>query len=215
MESLPKDLVNHLINNVDDKSILQLIKTSNRFRNLADERFFEELIKRRYPYFVKWKLRNETWKELFSNMVYYMEKLEKEFGIPYIPTEFFDPRRFYLNNKGKMSIWNQALLYANVYGDINIVKKLLTTMRKMGETPKLDSSFIAAEKGNLNLLKYLISQGYRGFNYALSRAAFVGQLEIVKYLVENFNNLDITSALDYARRNKNNKEVVEYLESKI
>lgn len=214
MQSLPKDLVNHLINDVDDKSILQLIKTSSRFRNLADERFFEELIKRRYPYFVKWKLRNETWKGLFSNMVYYMEKLEKEFGIPYIPTEFFDPRRFYLNNKGKMNIWNQALIYANVYGDINIVKKIITTMREMGETPKLDSSFIAAEKGNLNLLKYLISQGYRGFNYTLSRAAFVGQLEIVKYLVENYN-LDITSALDYARRNKNNKEVVEYLESKI
>jgi len=74
---------------------------------------------------------------------------------------------------------------------------------------------IAAEKGNLEILKLLHEKfGQIDKNYALSLAAGEGHLSVVKFLIENNKGLDINRAINSAT-NRGHPEIVKYFSSLV
>jgi len=62
-------------------------------------------IERKYPLLIEFKWKNQTWKEFYLEMVYYLSKLEEKFGIPYIPTKDYNPKKFYKKYKDSKNIY--------------------------------------------------------------------------------------------------------------
>ena len=83
-----KDVDKEILLRLDDKTLLNFCKTS-KYGNILcqDENFWIRKINSKYPLLKEFKHDNETWKQLFIRMTYYIAKLDEEFGIPYIPTE--------------------------------------------------------------------------------------------------------------------------------
>ncbi|MDR4904410.1 hypothetical protein S3E15_01813 [Bacillus mycoides] len=121
---------------------------------------------------------------------------------------------------------NKAIRNAIKIGDINEVKQLIGNDQEILNTMTTFGTWlhVAAKKGHLEMVEYLINKGIdidaRGGTFdasALNLAAGAGHLEIVKYLIEAGAELDVS----LAKRNPlfgaiygGHKEVVEILVEK-
>ncbi|PFD27833.1 hypothetical protein CN285_30200 [Bacillus cereus] len=118
---------------------------------------------------------------------------------------------------------NKAIRNAIKIGDINKVKQLIGNDKEILNTMTTFGTWlhVAAKKGHLEMVEYLINKGIdidvRGGTFdasALNLAAGAGHLEIVKYLIEAGTELDVS----LAKRNPlfgaiygGHKEVAEFL----
>lgn len=118
---------------------------------------------------------------------------------------------------------NKAIRTGIKLGDINEVKQLIGDDQEILNTITSFGTWlhVAAKKGHLEIVEYLINKGIdidaRGGTFdasALNLASGAGHLEIVKYLIEVGAELDVS----LAKRNPlfgaiygGHKEVVEYL----
>ncbi|PGV60345.1 hypothetical protein COD94_20120 [Bacillus cereus] len=123
-------------------------------------------------------------------------------------------------------ILNKAIRNAIKIGDINEVKQLIGNDKEILNTMTTFGTWlhVAAKKGHLEMVEYLINKGIdidaRGGTFdasALNLAAGEGHLEIVKYLIEAGAELDVS----LAKRNPlfgaiygGHKEVAEFLVEK-
>ncbi|PEE14264.1 hypothetical protein CON53_31070 [Bacillus cereus] len=123
-------------------------------------------------------------------------------------------------------ILNKAIRNAIKIGDINEVKQLIGNDKEILNTMTTFGTWlhVAAKKGHLEVVEYLINKGIdieaRGGTFdasALNLAAGEGQMEIVKYLIEAGAELDVS----LAKRNPlfgaiygGHKEVAEFLVEK-
>ncbi|MED1093675.1 ankyrin repeat domain-containing protein [Bacillus paramycoides] len=123
-------------------------------------------------------------------------------------------------------ILNKAIRNAIKIGDINEVKQLIGNDKEILNTMTTFGTWlhVAAKKGHLEMVEYLINKGIdidaRGGTFdasALNLAAGAGHLEIVKYLIKTGAELDVS----LAKRNPlfgaiygGHKEVAEYLVEK-
>ncbi|MCC2380295.1 ankyrin repeat domain-containing protein [Bacillus wiedmannii] len=121
---------------------------------------------------------------------------------------------------------NKAIRNAIKLGDINEVKQLIGNDKEILNTMTSFGTWlhVAAKKGHLEMVEYLINKGIdidaKGGTFnasALNLAAGAGHLEIVKYLIETGAELDVS----LAKRNPlfgaiygGHKEVVEFLVEK-
>ncbi|MGG0731632.1 ankyrin repeat domain-containing protein [Bacillus paramycoides] len=121
---------------------------------------------------------------------------------------------------------NKAIRNAIKIGDINEVKQLIGNDKEILNTMTTFGTWlhVAAKKGHLEVVEYLINTGIdieaRGGTFdasALNLAAGEGHLEIVKYLIEAGAELDMS----LAKRNPlfgaiygGHKEVAEFLVKK-
>ncbi|PFK28309.1 hypothetical protein COI93_24165 [Bacillus cereus] len=121
---------------------------------------------------------------------------------------------------------NKAIRNAIKIGDINEVKQLIGNDKEILNTMTTFGTWlhVAAKKGHLEVVEYLINKGIdieaRGGTFdasALNLAAGEGHLEIVKYLIEAGAELDVS----LAKRNPlfgaiygGHKEVAEFLVEK-
>ncbi|WP_102028692.1 ankyrin repeat domain-containing protein [Salirhabdus sp. Marseille-P4669] len=120
----------------------------------------------------------------------------------------------------------KAIRNAIKIGDINKLKQLIGDNNEILNTQTSFGTWlhVAAKKGHLEIVEYLIDKGIdinaRGGTFdasALNLAAGEGHLEIVKYLIEHGAELDVS----LAKRNPlfgaiygGHKEVVEFLVEK-
>ncbi len=120
----------------------------------------------------------------------------------------------------------KAIRNAIKIGDINKIKQLIGDDNEILNTQTSFGTWlhVAAKKGHLEIVEYLIDKGIdinaRGGTFdasALNLAAGEGHLEIVKYLIEHSEELDVS----LAKRNPlfgaiygGHKEVVEFLVEK-
>ncbi|WP_367888110.1 ankyrin repeat domain-containing protein [Bacillus wiedmannii] len=123
-------------------------------------------------------------------------------------------------------IVNKAIRNAIKLGDTSEVKQLIGDDNEILNTMTSFGTWlhVAAKKGHLEMVEYLINKGIdidaKGGTFdasALNLAAGAGHLEIVKYLIENGAELDVS----LAKRNPlfgaiygGHKEVVELLVEK-
>jgi len=123
-----------------------------------------------------------------------------------------------------LSVNGQALHNAARSGDYTAVKALLSTDSSLiNETDDWNQTplSIAADKGHLEIVKYLVEQGAqlnqadRLDNTPLHIAAGKGHLEIVKYLVKKRANVDQINGYGrtplYAAAERGRFEIVKYL----
>jgi hypothetical protein len=106
----------------NNKDILQNAESYN-------EKDFRYFIVNRYPLLAEFK--EGSWKNLFVQMIYYISKLQEDFGIRYIPTKGYNPKTFYIDNvtknkkhdKGDMEhLYDLAIKYAEEGGNDEIVR---------------------------------------------------------------------------------------------
>ena len=69
---LNKDVYEYLTNFADDKTILNMLSVNTKF---SDDSFFKRVFERKYPLLMKFK-KDETWRQFFIKMIYYIAKLE-------------------------------------------------------------------------------------------------------------------------------------------
>ena len=181
MEISDKNIYENIINFADDKTVLQMLSVNKKF---ADPIFFERVLDRRYPLLKELKKDNETWRQFFVRMTYYIAKLDEEFGIPYIPTKDYNPEDFYNDWNKSKNIYNEAMAWAADGGHLKIIQYLID---KKGATE---------------------------FNWAMIRAAYGGHLEIVKYLIEDLENVysayNLHNAIYWAE-DRGHLDIIEYL----
>ena len=96
--ALPKDVYEYLTNFADDRTILSMLSVNKQFN---EEQFFIRVFDRKYPLLKEFRNKNESWRRFFVRMTYYIAKLQERFGIPYIPTEGYNPQAFYQKWKNR------------------------------------------------------------------------------------------------------------------
>jgi ankyrin repeat protein len=202
---LTKDTYEYLLNFADDKDVLNMLSVNKKF---SDEKLFERIIKRRYPLLLSYKQYRQSYKSFFIEMVYYISKLQEDFGIPYIPYKYFNPEIFYYSYIDAPEYFlNGAASVAAEAGRLDLVKMFID------KGAKEISLISAARGGNLDIVKLAKGRG-SDINVALGEAAERGYLDIVKFLIIEKGASDIETALDLSKYMKN-QELVDYLETLI
>lgn len=200
---LTKDTYEYLLNFADDKDVLNMLSVNKKFR---DEKLFERIMKRRYPLLLNFKPSDQSCKSFFIEMVYYISKLQEDFGIPYIPFWTFSPEKFYYSYIDAPEYFlDGAASVAAEAGRLDLVKMFID------KGAKEISLISAARGGNLDIVKLAKGRGAE-LNGALYEAAERGYLDIVKFMIEKGGATDIESALDVAKFTRN-QEIVDYLET--
>ena len=179
MDILDKNIYETLISSADDETVIQMLNANVNFR--PDDSFFERLMSRKYPLLTQYKA--GTWKQTYLKMIYYIAKLEEEFGIPYIPVEDFNPEKFYKGSHG--NLYDTALYYAVSVGRMDIVKLMIHKGASNFNWAISDASL----GGHLDMVKFFIDKGAKNFTYALGSAARGGNLKIVKLLIHKIDNI--------------------------
>lgn len=190
--NIPKDVYEYLANFADDKTILNMLAVNKKFN---DPIFFERIMKRKYPLLLKMKPRKMDFKHFFLTMIHYIAKLEEEYKLPYLPSERFDPERFYdivkeYEYEGE-DFWALALPFAASSGRQDLVDYVM----KMGKltNPRFFELglFDAASSGKLNIVKFMVSKGAKDFDSAIVAAGRENHIDVVQFLIEkgarNFN----------------------------
>lgn len=210
--TLPKDVYLYITDFADDKTILNMLSVNKKFK---DEKFFELVINKRYPLLIKFKRVDETWKKFYVRMIYYIALLEEKYGIPYIPTQGYNPEDFYRHskNKNKKYIYDEATLIAARGGHLNIVKLML----QLGSTYKNGAMMVAAREGHKNIVEFMMQSGYLDLELAMTTAARAGHLDIVKLVKsymdkQNYEYVDVAieESISEAKQQEH-PEIVEYL----
>ena len=188
---MPKDVYEYLTNFADDKTILNMLSVNKKFN---DEQFFKRVMGRKYPLLLKYKgaeRSNETYKEFFIRLVYYLSKLDEEFGIPYIAVPDFDPEGFYLGSLSRNGKINNALVFALEIRDLNAVKHIVERNKDSLNT----ALHIASTSGYLEFVKYLVSQGANSFSYAIEYAG--KHVDVIDFLLDQMLDSEGEQMFDY------------------
>ena len=228
MEIGNKDLYEYILNLTDDKTTINMIRANPKV--FDNERFYEKVMRKRYPLLIEFRKENETWKALYLRMVYILAKLQEDYKIPYIPTKGCSPER--LLEKGterRQSIYNFALGCAAAGGHIHLIDLFLP------KADDIDSALnMAGQYSNLKTVKYLIRKGARDYRFLLIHASKSGNIEVMKFALNLLKsggwdiNTDGFLVLDRAIDNKQfeaidflvqnglriNREDVEYAEDR-
>ena len=177
MEIGNKDVYEYILNLADDKTTINMIRANPKV--FDNERFYEKVMRKRYPFLIEFRNENETWKALYLRMVYTLAKLEEDYKIPYIPTKGCNPERI-LTSAALGEVYNSALSCAAAGGNIPLIDYFL----EKGAT-NLDAALASAGRySNLNTVKYLISKGAKVRGFLLQSAALEGKIDTMKFALD-------------------------------
>ena len=177
MEVRDKDVYEHILNLADDKTTINMIRANPKV--FDNERFYEKVMRKRYPLLIEFRKENETWKALYLRMVYILAKLEEDYKIPYIPTKGCNPERL-LTSATSGEVYNSALSCAAAGGNIPLIDYFL----EKGATNIENALASAGRYSNLNTVKYLISKGAKYYEFLLESAAAGGKIDTVKFVFD-------------------------------
>ena len=152
MESLPKDVYEYMTQFGDDEDILVMLKVNKKFNKIINDDFFRRVLQRKYPLLLKFKKDDESYRDFYIKMVYYIGLLEERDGIPYIPIEHFNPEKYY-----KMRLRHRradAMIYAMRAGRPDLAKKILDS--GIDQDMYFTVINVAIEYNYLDLVKELI-----------------------------------------------------------
>ena len=128
---LNKDLYEYLCYFVDDKTIINLLSVNRKYNEC-----YEIIVRRKYTYLVKFKKDTESWKNFFVKQIFCILKLEENYGIPYFPTETYNPCEFYFSRPDDKR-WNRIDAYE--YALKEAVKTNISLLKQV--TEKFEEDF--------------------------------------------------------------------------
>ena len=172
---LSKHTYEYLLNFADDKDIINMLSVNKKFH---DEEFFERIMKRKYPDLIKYRKDDETWKQLFVRMVYYISLITEKFGIPHFvglnPIPIFN---------GILDPFYAIVTTAAEVGNVEV----LNLLNFDDKAPVYFEHMLeyAANSGQLNVIKYFLHQKPSHSKQVGINAAYKNHVDIIKYLFEN------------------------------
>jgi len=148
-----KDTYMSIAHMAEDREVLLMLST-NRYFN--DPRFFKEILERRYPLLIPFRKEGEDWKSLYVRMIKYIALLKEEYGVDYIPSKTFNPKRIYYNLKN----WNETFFDDNFEAHIRDVSAYF--VGESGNVKSIDNYLKDYENDSgvcSNLLQGIIAYG--------------------------------------------------------
>ncbi len=190
-----KDVDRKILNNLEDKDLVNVCQTNKKAQSLCnDQVFWMNRVFNRFGYVTGDTLRknkkDRSWSEYYIKD---LRKINKTNAHEYLVSESSDRRL----DLAMIALKNTDLSPKNtIYTDLYLRR--------------------ASLNGHLDLLKYLVSQGADINNMTLKAALIAGQenLEVIKYLVSQ--GIDIHADNDWSlkwAKMSHQIEVVKYLES--
>lgn len=232
--------LNAFADKLDDRSLFTFCKTDKYFKEKIcdDEKFWKRRLESKYPLLWRYKSVKDSYRSFYLFMSKYIAKLEEKFGIPYLPSWKYNPLNFYQTHKDTYNrIYDEALYYAAHSNRIDLIEILIEKGGKdlhMAMNGAIDSGNLdivkfllnkgasvtdfdmwqASGKGYLDIVKYLIQMGADDLYAGLRWAVRDGQLKVVKYFIEE-KGLNISPNLLMLAKKEENKDIVDYLKSKM
>ena len=177
MEIGNKDVYEYILNLADDKTTINMIRANPKV--FDNERFYEKVMRKRYPLLIDFRKENETWKALYLRMVYNLATLQEKYKIPYIPTKGCNPEKL-LRSGGAAAVYAEALSCAAAGGNIPLIDYLL----KKGATDLVGAINSAAEYSNLDTVRYLMGRRAEITPSVLQYAASGGKIDAMKFALD-------------------------------
>ena len=204
-----KDTDREILKHVSDKELLGACSIDRRMWNDVCDDAFLRMRLSKYHGIEKYKKDDESWKQLFLRVIYYISKMKEEFEFEYTEGDF--KKQYEILKKPR----KESLLFeATRAGELFLVEFALKT----GDDIHFNDNSalkLASSKGYYDIVKYLVEHGadiHAEYDEALRVASQNGHLEIVKYLLKNGANLHTVevSALRTAAAN-GHLEVLKFL----
>jgi hypothetical protein len=186
MEKLSRDEMYVLGLTLEPKALLTFCQTDKKFNEKVckNDNFWREKLRKDYPLLEKFNYKKDAWKKFYLKMIYYISKLEEDFGVPYFPLKNYSPEDLHLF-RGSSNFQNQIMKYAAGVGNIDLIEKML----KQRASELTSAISAAAEEGHLETVKFLIKKGALPKQAALT-ASYNGHINIIKYLIKKNYPID-------------------------
>ena len=186
-----KDIDREVLKHMDDKDLLKICSVNRKTWNeVCDDNFLRRRLMK-YPEIEKYKKENESWKEFFLRVLYYVSKMQEEFEFKYTEGDFKN-QYILLKKSAKKRYTKDELLNKASEGELSIVKYSLERGADIHNNQ--DSALrIAAANGKLNIVIFLVNSGaniHANHESALLNASVYGHLDVVKFLISSGADLD-------------------------
>ena len=161
---LTKDTYEYLLNFADDRTLINMLSVNKKFaQKLENEKFFEQLLNKRYPYLLEYKKENETFKNFYLRKIYYIAKIEEKYKVPYYQIKDYDPEYYYLDGKKRGIDYQRGFLRESILiraakmGNFDIVKDITREgdIRLLFAIAAIKS---AKDNGHYNISDFLTSE---------------------------------------------------------
>ena len=220
--NLTKDTYEYILNFADDREIINMLLVNKKFAGkLSDDKFFEQIVRKRYPLLVEFKNEHESWKYFYLRMIKYIHLLKEKYGIPYLKIEHYNPQDFYNKNDpngGLMILYRAIKLILENGGHSDILEDLLDRFIKDGAgyseksiKASLNDFFNNIEADDLRNITILINKGADDFETLLSTATFFDHFDIIKFVLENFRDKISDVSIREAIETSNDELIKEYI----
>jgi hypothetical protein len=212
---LTKDTYLYVAKNADDATIIKMLSVNRKFN---DEQFFKEVFTYKYPFLIKFKKSEMSWKNFYLTMVKYIAKLKEDYNFNYISAKNFNPEKFYkLLSKNNDEKTEKYIIKTE---NIDLILQYL-------EKKVVDIAYIvllAYKTNRLDIVKAIIDFDLAKnnkkfyspvFKEAIENAIKKDKLEFLKVLIlPNIRQYDLNNFIEYAERVKN-YEAVKYLKKEF
>ena len=160
-----KDVYEYMADFLDHKTVLNMFSVNRKF---GQDIYFERYMRKKYPLLIPFleeqekytlaRSRNENiYKSFFMRFTHYIYKLEKYYGIPYIPTKGYNPIDIAMYAVDKHGI---AMIWAAEGGHLHIVK-LMTEKGVYKSNVFSEALEWAASNNHSHVVDYLIQERKR------------------------------------------------------
>ena len=140
-----KDVDSIVLKKLDDKSLLSLLQVNKEYEALPDT-FFEQRLQQKFPFLVRYKPSDISWKQYYLKNVHYIGKLKEEYDLDYVsfPGTSSKPEKIY--KKLSQSICLQKLYVKDSRKMKEIAREIIDNARM---------TFYIYEKRRNDILKIL------------------------------------------------------------
>ena len=179
-----KDVDREILKYVDDRELLRVCHLDRKTWNeVCDDAFLRRRLSK-YPGIEQYKRKEESWKEFFLRVLYYIAKMKEEYEFDYESGDFIKQYGMLkFSYKDEQYYKNEFLIESAIKGELSLMKYVIkngTNIHVRDEAALKESS----RNGHLEVVKYLVEQGaniHLENDYPLRWAARNGHLEVVKY----------------------------------
>ncbi len=220
-----KDVDRTILEKLSDRDILIACQTNYYTqKKICDETFFRNLVYSRYTGTIKYKdyVKIRNWKNFYLSVIYYMDKLYKEYNFVYseenIKEKDISPELEYLSRKISDPFFSleSRLIAASKNGHLPVVKYLVEKGVSVNIEDDLALAY-ASRNGHLETVKYLVKHGaniHADNERALIFTIDVGHFEIIKYLVKHGADIHINDDYPIKLANRYGRvKIFNYLKS--
>lgn len=182
-EIFNKDTTPLIAMKLDPKSFINFCISDKLFYKWIrdNEKIWEQKSARDFPFLLKNKNKNQTWRNYYVKIVLWNDKIEKKFGIPYISTPGYIPELFYrqVGNANQKIALKWAIGYAAEGGHMDIVNLLISK----GVTDFNNVMRYAGKGGHINIVESMMKRGANDYNQTMIFAARGGHIDVVKLMI--------------------------------